>query len=161
MIKKTKAGDDLICLKSFGVNFTETMADAFQSKDASMRYLASADWRQRCTAIEVLVRHWRLKSLEFQEVFGRLLTDSNESVRLFTILLLGNVSDKVTLQWANRQLLLVSSNPSRSARERDVAANAISLEAHRNFKGTADQLVDDTNRLIEMWNRFEENRFGN
>jgi len=161
MIKKTKAVDDLICLKSFGVNFTETMADAFQSKDASMRYLASADWRQRCTAIEVLVRHWRLKSLEFQEVFGRLLTDSNESVRLFTILLLGNVSDKVTLQWANRQLLLVSSNPSRSARERDVAANAISLEAHRNFKGTANQLVDDTNRLIEMWNRFEENRFGN
>ncbi len=157
MITKLEV-DELICSLSFGTSFVASMNEIFESKTNALMFLSSPDWRHRCTALEVLSRYWHLNNVEWQKTLMSALTDVNEDVRIFAIVLMSRWRDDQNNDWSESNLERISRDMASSKRERNAAEHALAMKAHRRFKGSHEELIADTRTLLSRWNRFDDER---
>lgn len=154
-MNKSVAISELTAIKSFGLDFLTSIGGMFKDRNDALEKVSSLDHRVRCAALESLVKFWMLPCGELKPYFEQLLSDENEDVRVFSIVLLAGTSfDRATCDWIKERLDMVLQMPSVSDRERTAAKLGLGLRSHRVFRDKAGNLVDDTAALISKWDQL-------
>jgi hypothetical protein len=110
---------------TFGQEFSEQVSELFESQSFAMKCLEDPDWRKRASALEVLLKHWRIDRTLAESLCRKCALDPHVQVRSLAIGYVGDIlqhtDDRVNCMW----LANVALDDERSNSERRSAYNAI------------------------------------